>query len=479
MNHLWHLQFPKKSIHIGIYLLKLNLQYRTRLSSTTTSSSSSSLDSSIATPISHTFDLSRVSELITNQHWSDLKTLTNQTTSGTFLHVLFQSELDSDLVLRYFKWSEEEFRVSHHLELYCRLFHLLANSKKYGKIRSLLHHFVKKDETHSNSSIFHSLAVTGGGFCANSIIVDMLILAYVYDSKTDLAFEAFLRAGDYGFKLSITSCNPMLGILVKERKFAVVEIVYKEMIRRRIELDVITFNIVIKGFCKAGKLKKAGDVVEDMKVRGFSPSVVTYNTLMNGYCKNGGAGKMYKADGILKEMVSNGIHPIESTFNILIDGFCKDENLSAAMKVFKEMQGQGLKPGVVTYNSLINGHCNEGKLDDALCLRDEMVGSGLKLNIVTYNALINGFSKKKMLKEARELFDGIGKKGLDADVVTFNTLIDAYCKAGKIEEAIALRDLMMDKPVFPDVATYNCLIGGFLREGKMEEASKLAFSQQR
>ena len=66
-----------------------------------------------------------------------------------------------------------------------------------------------------------------------------------------------------------------------------VEYVYKEIRRRKIEPDGITFNVVVNGLCKVGKLNKAGDVIEYMKAQGFSPNVVTYNTLIDGYCKMG------------------------------------------------------------------------------------------------------------------------------------------------------------------------------------------------
>jgi pentatricopeptide repeat protein len=77
---------------------------------------------------------------------------------------------------------------------------------------------------------------------------------------------------------------------VKENKIGEVEYAYKEMIKRRIQPNLYTFNILINGLCRAGKLNKAEDVIEDMKAWGISPNVVTYNTLVDGYCKRGSAG---------------------------------------------------------------------------------------------------------------------------------------------------------------------------------------------
>ncbi|KAK8689334.1 hypothetical protein V6N13_088055 [Hibiscus sabdariffa] len=226
-----------------------------------------------------------VTELISNQHWRSLKTHLQNANPITLLQQLLDSRIDPCLTLRYYKWSEEEFNLSHSLEHSCMLLHSLANSKEYSKMRSFLYGFVKNENHISVSSIFHAISISGDSFCAGSIIADMLILTYVNRMRSHLGFEAFKRAGDYCFKLSVMSCNPLLSALVKNEKIEHMEYVYKEMIRRRIEVNVISFNTVINGLCKVGKLNKASDAVQDMKAWGILPDVITYNTLIGGYCK--------------------------------------------------------------------------------------------------------------------------------------------------------------------------------------------------
>ncbi|KAL6227057.1 hypothetical protein ACLB2K_001016 [Fragaria x ananassa] len=409
-------------------------------------------------PTSNSFNLPLVSDLIANQRWSELKTHLKDSTFITVLHQLLDFRADPELIRRYLNWAQAH-NAPTNIEITCKLLQTLSNAKKYPKMRAFLDDFVRRNEKHSVSSIFHMLLMCNDQFCVNSVIVDMLVWAYVKNSKTNLGLEAFQRAGDYGFRLSTLSCNALLSALVKENEFGYVEFVYKEMIRRRIAADLYSFNIVINGLCKVGKLNKAKDVMDDMKAWGVAPNVVTYNTIIGGYYKLGGLGKMHKADAMLKEMV---LMPYD--------------DVAAAFKVFEEMRREGLKPNVVTYNSLINGLCCDGRLEEACGLRDEMLGLGLKPEIATYNALINGFCKKKMLKEARELFDTICERGLVANVITFNTLIDGYCKNEMEEEAYALHNMMIERRVFPNTSTFNCLIAGSLTKGNIETAKK--FLQQ-
>ncbi|GAB4835737.1 hypothetical protein Ancab_000647 [Ancistrocladus abbreviatus] len=310
--------------------------------------------------------------------WSELKKVQKDADHIQILQQLFDPNGNPSLILVYFTWLEKDYGVSHSLGQYCRLLNLLAKAKLYPKIKRLLNDFVAKKEGRSNSSIFHAISMVDDWFCGNSVLVDMLILAYVENLKVDLAVEAFKLAGHYGVELSVNSCNPMLVAMVDQGKILVMENVHKEMIRRKVLPDVITFNIVINVLCKAGKLQKARDLMEDMKAWGISPTVVTYNTLINGYCKKGSVGRMCKDDALLKEMLSKKICPNEITYNTLINGFCKDKNLPAAMKVFKDMEMHDLKVDVVTYNSLISGLCNDQKIHEALDLQDEMLGCGLQ-----------------------------------------------------------------------------------------------------
>ncbi|XP_009148288.1 pentatricopeptide repeat-containing protein At1g09820 [Brassica rapa] len=421
-------------------------------------------------------DVAAIADLIEKQHWSKLKLLhvKDINNPNELFHQLISSNLDPELCLRYYTWLIANIRnTSLSLELTFNLLHSLANAKKYSKIRSFLDGFVKKRSDHPIHSIFHAISLCDN-LCVNSILADMLVLAYANNLRLESALEAFKRAGYYGYKLSALSCKPLMVALLNEKRFADVEFVYKEMIRRRIQPNVFTFNVVINSFCKKGKMEKAKDVMEDMKVYGTSPNVVSYNTLIDGYCKLGGVGKMYKADAVLKEMVeSSKVSPNLTTFNILIDGFWKDGNYSGSMKVFREMLEQDVKPNVVTYNSLINGLCSGGKVSEATCMHDEMVSAGVEPNLVTYNSLINGFCKNGMMKEALDMFASLKGRGIVPTAKTYNMLIDAYCKSGKVEDGFGLKEEMEREGIVANVETYNCLIGGLCRNGNIEGAKKL------
>ncbi|KAF6174656.1 hypothetical protein GIB67_006308 [Kingdonia uniflora] len=101
--------------------------------------------------------------------------------------------------------------------------------------------FKRNGRSCSISLMFHTILVTlpRTDNCGRSIIVDMLVLELVKNGNIGVALETFERVGDYRFRLSIFSCNPLLNGLVKKGTIQALEIVYKEIIKRRIIPNLI------------------------------------------------------------------------------------------------------------------------------------------------------------------------------------------------------------------------------------------------
>ncbi|XLT59889.1 hypothetical protein HN873_052493, partial [Arachis hypogaea] len=50
---------------------------------------------------------------------------------------------------------------------------------------------------------------------------------------------------------------------------------------------IYTYNILIHGLCKSGRLKNAKEIFQDLSIKGCSPNVRTYNIMIHGFCKEG------------------------------------------------------------------------------------------------------------------------------------------------------------------------------------------------
>nr|CAD1836211.1 unnamed protein product [Ananas comosus var. bracteatus] len=222
--------------------------------------------------ISSSPDPAAIFALISRHRWSRLQTLTGAATAAAADDLLRRllSLPDSDplLLLRLSRWSRRRFLRPTPLHLHSRLLLLLADRKLYPRLRSELH-LLAASRAHSPSSLLHSLSSSLLRHDRLALLADMLVLALVRTSQTSSAFEAFRCSADYGCRLSVLSVNPLLSALIDEGEIDGAETVYKEMMRRKIGPNLITFNTAINGLCKSGKLRRAEDLIKDMRTWGL------------------------------------------------------------------------------------------------------------------------------------------------------------------------------------------------------------------
>ena len=146
------------------------------------------------------------------------------------------------------------------------------------------------------------------------------------------------------------------------------------MISKGHEPNVVTYNTLIDGLCKEGKIDKAVDILHDMISKGHEPNVVTYNILINGLCKKG---EIDKAVDILHDMISKECEPNVVTYNTLIDGLCKKRDID-----FDDwyMISNRHEPKDVIYKILVHGLLHEGEIEKAADVLDIMISKGLEPN---------------------------------------------------------------------------------------------------
>ncbi|CAM8954714.1 unnamed protein product [Rhodiola kirilowii] len=245
---------------------------------------------------------------------------------------------------------------------------------------------------------------------------------------------------------------------------------FLEMRNREISPNVITYNIVIGGLCRAGKWEEAQAMFHEMLDHGLEPDVVTFNVLINALAK---MGKSKESKELFSLMIQSGQMPNVVTYNSLMDCFYREGNIEELKEVFVSMDRKGITPSIVTYNILIKGYCKHGMIHEANEEYRRIIQNKIKPTIITINALLEGMLLKGMVSEAIELKSEITLHNLTLDVCTYNILIDGLGKNGYIQEAVKLFDKMSNSRLKPDVITYSCLIDNFCRAGKWEKAKAM------
>ncbi|KAG6498394.1 hypothetical protein ZIOFF_046307 [Zingiber officinale] len=86
-----------------------------------------------------------------------------------------------------------------------------------------------------------------------------------------------------------------------------------ELLERFFPLDVFTYNMLMRGMCKEGRIDFACQLFHKMSRKGFEPNRWSFDILVHGFCK---LGKRREAERWMEAMYRNGFHPTWYTMRI-------------------------------------------------------------------------------------------------------------------------------------------------------------------
>ncbi|KAK0593379.1 hypothetical protein LWI29_035706 [Acer saccharum] len=116
------------------------------------------------------------------------------------------------------------------------------------------------------------------------------------------------------------------------------------MVEQGIHPDKMTYNSLILGHLREGKLSKVEDLVSDMKIKGLNPKADTYSILVKGYCELNNFGEAYIW---YREMFENGFHPSLSICNELTTSLKQVGRLKEAQIISSEMSIKGMDAHII------------------------------------------------------------------------------------------------------------------------------------
>ncbi len=248
-----------------------------------------------------------------------------------------------------------------------------------------------------------------------------------------------------------------------------------EMRSRGVQCNVHTYSALMNVCIKANELELALDVYRQMIAEGCAPNLVTYNTLIDVYGKTGA---WEEAVGVLDLLESQGIEPEVRTYNTVIIACNQSSRAAEALRVYERMLAAGAHPTATTYTALISAYGKAGQLDAALQIFQDMLHRGCERNVITYSSLISACEKAGKWELALQLFQEMHAEGCRPNVVTYNSLIAACAQGAQWKKAQDLFDQMQSKGCRPDSVTFGGLIAAYDRAGLWRRALA-AFEQMR
>ncbi|KAK1323521.1 Pentatricopeptide repeat-containing protein [Acorus calamus] len=160
---------------------------------------------------------------------------------------------------------------------------------------------------------------------------------YVSAGKPLRAVRALLNMDrTFGRTPTLRSLNSLLDALCKSGRVELAHRVFRDL-KRRFGADAVSYNIIANGWCSVKKTPRAVAVLKEMVEAGFAPTASTYNVLLKGYFK---AGQVREGWEFFAEMRRRKVCDVVA-YTTVIHGVGLAGDVARAGRVFRDMVREG------------------------------------------------------------------------------------------------------------------------------------------
>ncbi|KAJ0255823.1 Pentatricopeptide repeat-containing protein [Hirschfeldia incana] len=286
--------------------------------------------------------------------------------------------------------------------------------------------------------------------------------------KPDKAVNLFLNMHEHGCFQDLASFNTILDVLCKSKRVEKAHELFRDL-RGRFSADVVTYNVIVNGWCLIKRTPKGLEVLKEMVERGISPNLTTYNTMLKGFFR---AGQVRQGWEFFLEMKKRNCGVDVVTYTTVVHGLGVAGEVKRAKNVFDEMIREGVLPSVATHNALIQVLCKKDSVENAVLVFEEMLRKGYEPNVTSYNVLIRGLFHAGEFSRGEEMMGRMGEEGggCEPSFQTYNMMIRYYLECGEVEKALGLFERMGSGGCcLPNLDTYNILISGMFVRKRSED----------
>lgn len=256
--------------------------------------------------------------------------------------------------------------------------------------------------------------------------------------------------------------NRALAVCVSAEQLGMAEMLLGDMKRVEGVCDAITYNTLIKGYVRAGKVERCFELQEEMLKQGVKPSEVTFGILLDACVE---AGMPNRATQIFKDFQTSGLGLNAVMYTTLLKGLAKAGQIDQAMDVFEQMCGSDVVPDLVSYSVMTKVCCDAGRLEEALQLLQRLVQQGLAPDEIMYNNLISGCAERKSSALGQRLIEDMMQHNIRPSNVTLSIMLKMYIKCKEWDAALELLDSSSVKFGLPsEHRLYLQFVQGCIRE---------------
>ncbi|KAK8923940.1 Pentatricopeptide repeat-containing protein [Platanthera zijinensis] len=222
--------------------------------------------------------------------------------------------------------------------------------------------------------------------------------------------------------------------------------------------DLVLYNSLITGFCKAGLPSEALRLYNLMIIEGVIPDSFSYVGLLSSLCK---LGRTEHAVHAYYEILRSNSNVDPYVHSAILDGLVKNRKYHSAIKLFREVVSKKFCIDVVSYTIAVHALSKGGRFEEACDLFEHMKHFGPVPNICTYNVIICGLQKRRDLDGTKKLLKEMIVTGINMDHISVNAIVHLLIKLGRSDSALFMLKKIHDYFMGSMNANYSELFSRF------------------
>jgi len=222
-------------------------------------------------------------------------------------------------------------------------------------------------------------------------------------------------------------------------------------------VNAVIYSSVLKTFSQDKQFDRVWSVYQEMLDRKIEFTVTTFNALLDACARSQ---EIHRAAPLLRAMSDQNITPNIITYGTVIKAYCAANQLDAAFQVFDDMQQTpNMAPDEVVYNTLLDGCARYGRFERGMKVIDTMRAAGISASNFTLSLVAKLASRSKHPEKAFELVEQLQAEfKIELNMHVFNNLLHAASLTGDLPKAKSTFARMVSQKVKPDGRTWALLL---------------------
>jgi len=333
---------------------------------------------------------------------------------------------------------------------------------------------VSADHVDDARSLLEEMHKTDG--VTDVITYNTLLKGYAKAARMPQCFELYEVMRSRNIAPSQVTYGILLDGCINDNQLESAQEVFKCMTADGCQMNTVLYTTLIKGFARAGEVDQAMKVYNQMKAdRGVPPDLITFSILIKANCD---AGRLEASLQLLKEMLELGLRPDEVAFNNLLSGCVRPGNVELGKRLYKDMIATSIRPSNATFSIMIRLYAQRKLLDEAMdMLKHEPPKHEVEPEPRLYLQLINCCIRERQGRRALEVYRMMA--GVCAPTVAAHASMLGTCvKLNMFETASELLRAAAEAGSRVDARDATTLLEAVLRKQKLQVAKECMASME-